>query len=770
MNLTHDLTPDYHVAINFLKWLYPSGPWLLTGIPFDRRPPFPTSRFSGQTMGLDALLWLQANGEMNLYYHVNEVIEQPTPKKAEKVEIAKVHFLQIDMDVRKVGETEEEAHARIITSLGRYGRRPSALINSGGGYNAIWRLTSPIAMHSESDIEDVEARNRQLAADLEGDVTHDISRILRLPGTVNRLNKIKVERGRVPSLSSLVWVDDATYSLSEFIPAPSAPKNQGTSSARVESISSRTEDLALLPISSSLKEMIASGVGRTPDRSDTLWFVCCELIRLEIRDDVILGLITDSRYRISDHIFAQGARHLQYALRQIRRAKEKAVDPALVEMNDRHAVIKNFGGKCVIMKEPHGVHPMSFQSTREFIMGNDNEKILLQDKVTGKPRLIGKATWWFDQTMRRQYDHVVFEPGKESGADLNLWQGFAVEPKPGNMHDRYMENMFQNICAGDEARFVYLLKWMARVVQFPATQSMVAVVLLGDRGTGKSVFGKGFAKIFGTHAFTAKDAREFTGKFNDHLVHTVFLLAEEAFDIRDKSHESTLKEIITSGSLAREGKGLKITQNSNYIHLMMTSNQEKVIPAGDKERRFFVTRVREKTHSDDWFRIIDEEDPKAGSISHLLHHLLSIDLTDFKVNDYPVTMELREQQDHTITPHDDWLWTKLENGVWLSTLRFPWAGPIPKEMLHREYLQSMASLNVPRPMSQRQFSTWMTKSLPSVGSTQLFLKDHTRPVAFTFPSLSECRAYFASRRGRPDYAWQTETEIGDIVYQREAFE
>ncbi len=770
------MTPDYSEAIRFLRWLYPNGPWLLTAIPFNRIAPFPTTRTSDTK---EVLLWLMANEQHNLYYSVNEPLEHVTDKKASKTDIARVHFLHIDMDVRKADECEEEAQARILATLDRYPRRPSALVSSGGGFNALWRLTSPITLDTESEskrdasTEDIEGRNKQIAADLEGDVTHDLSRILRLPGTINRLNKVKVERGRVPSLSRIIWLEDSTYDVSAFLNAPTAPKNQTTSSARVDTHVARTEDVDQLHITDRLKVIISQGhdpEDPITDRSSVVWFVCCELVRLAFKDEVILGIITDTRYRISDHVFAQGSRWMQYAIRQIRRAKEKAFDPKLLEMNDKYAVIRDYGGKCVVMKEGEKGEKMTFQRPAEFFYGHDNEKIVWKSlKDPDKTVIHGVGTWWFDQRMRRQYERVVFEPGVETPGALNLWQGFAVEPRPGNAHARYLENMFENICAGHDDRYQYLLRWMARVVQRPNTQAMVCPVLLGDRGTGKSVFGKGFARIFGigTHAFVAKDAREVTGRFNEHLRSVVFLLAEEAFDIRDKSHESSLKELITSDILATEGKGYAILQTKNYVHPMLTSNEERVVPAGDMERRYLVMRVKEKTHSDAWFRSIDEDDQRDGSLSHLLYHLLSIDLTDFNVTSFPQTEELRTQQAHNLSREDDWLWSKLEAGVWLSTMRVRWTGPVIKEILYREYLQVMMSLNVGRPMSLRQFGMWIKRSLPDVRDKQLApMKDRSRPWAFEFPPLSTCRAYFAQKRGQKGYEWppMADEDEGEVVY------
>jgi len=788
------LEQNFSESLRFLKWLYPNGPWFLVAIRYSKTGALPSRKFRPGQEG-EMLAWLDEHSDKNLYYHVNLAADHVSDKHAAKSEIAQVRFLQIDCDLR-VGEDPETGRARVTAAVEKYTRRPSALIYSGGGVNALWRLDREIEMiagaEGEPLLENIEGRNKQLAADLEGDNCHDISRILRLPGTINRLNKDKVSRGRVPSESSIIWLEPTTYDFVTFACSPLSPRNQTTSSSRVSTDVERTESIDSLSgkggdVPERVKIIISQGhdpdKAWNGDRSSALHFVCCELIRCGVPDRVILGIITDSRYRISESVLDKGSRVSAYALRQIQRAKEKAFDPKLLEMNDRYAVIEDYGGHCMVMiTDRDNPRKFRFQRPREFAMGRDNEKKVWKHPLKpDKDVILGVGSWWLDQRMRRQYEHVVFEPGVDTPGDLNLWQGFAVEPRLGDLHRGYLDHVFVNICCGNQERYEYLVKWMARVVQHPNTQSGVAVVLLGSRGTGKSFFANQFAKIFGIgqHAFVASDDRLITGRFNSHLSAIVLLLAEEAFDIRDKRHESVLKELITGEALAVERKGVDVSQMRNYVHLIMTSNNEKVIPAGDHERRFLVLRVGESVRqSTEYFGQLAQS-MKSGGLENLLHHLLSIDLTGFDVFKIPTTAELREQQDHNLSREDDWLWSRLEAGSWLSssfdssmrarTARISWTGPVIKEILYQEYLGAMTSLNVGRPMSSRQFTKWLKRALPGTTDKQMSpLPDGSRPWMFVFQDLEKCRSAFAAQRGRLDYEWP-ETIEDDGVRNPEIF-
>jgi hypothetical protein len=760
------MTPDYPKSLDFLKFLYPRGPWMLTAISVDKKSIEARTFDLGEDEEVTA--WLQLHSKKNLYYSVNQPVESARQKrKLSKADVHSAHFLHVDVDPR-AGEDVEAEQARIKAQLEAYPIKPTITVFSGGGYNALWRLSEPVPIadgasspdEAVSRALDFERRNWQLELDFQTpDHCRDVSRILRLPFTINRPNEEKIKKGRVPALSFIANVSAEVYALEGFMATPMVSTNQSSSTeAKVSQNVERIESLDHLSnVPDKIKVIIAQGYDpENPkkwegDRSAALYFVCCELVRCGVPDAIILGIITDSRFLISASVLDKGASIQRYSTRQLTNAKDHAFHPKLAEMNQKYAVIANYGGKLMIMIEDQR-KGVEFLRKREFFDGMDHEKLAFTN-AKGKEVQIGIATWWFSQLRRRQFNHVVFEPGLDTPDDFNLWRGFSADPTSGDLHLRYLDHMFENICSGVQENYDYLIRWMARVVQTPRTQSMVAPVLLGDRGTGKSIFANFFGALFGRHAYIASDIHELTGRFNSHLSGALFVLGEEAFDIRDKRHESVLKERITGQTMSVEKKGVDIIQMNNYIHLMLTSNNERVIPAGDKERRFFVMRVKEKTHTDDYFlKII--EDRKKGGVGNLLHHLLSLDLSGFRVTQVPHTAELREQQEHNIPHERDWLLQKLESGLWMNGQR--WEGPVIKQDLHNDYLNYSAAMKVSRPMSLRAWGLWMRKEFPMARDKQLSpTSANSRPWAFVFPSLEICREHFLKSRGWKNHDWPT---------------
>lgn len=197
------LAPSEVNSVDFLEWMRPAGPWVLSAIVPDGR--ITTLTFTSDKSEQMRQWIASRNGAENLYFQVNSSGDKKLAKKASKDDIVAADWLHVDVDP-KFGE----AKADILARVQAFRLRPSAVIDSGGGYQAFWRVAST------DELDDVEATNRWLAAELGGDHCHNIDRIMRLPGTTNVPNKKKRKVGREPCLAVVVWLDDSVWDRAEF--------------------------------------------------------------------------------------------------------------------------------------------------------------------------------------------------------------------------------------------------------------------------------------------------------------------------------------------------------------------------------------------------------------------------------------------------------------------------------------------------------------------------------------------------------------------------
>ncbi len=456
-------------------------------------------------------------------------------------------------------------------------------------------------------------------------------------------------------------------------------------------------------------------------RSSWLFDVICNLYRKNVPEDVIYSIITDKDYGISASVLDKGSNIEKYALRQMARAKEEAIDPWLRKLNERHAVISNIGGKCRIIEE---VVDMSFkgrtrltrQSFDDFRNRYMNQFVKVGTDADNKPVWMPAGKWWLGHAGRRQFDTI----------DCSL----------------FLEHLKNNVCQGKLEHYNYLMRWMARAVQQPASPGEVAIVLRGGRGTGKGKTAKVFGALFGRHFLHISNSSHLVGNFNSHLRDCVVLFADEAFYAGDKKHRSILNTLITEETIAIEAKGIDVDIFPNYIHLIMSSNDQHVIPAGGDERRYFVIDVsNDQQQNAAYFAAIDKQMDEGG-FEALLHMLMTTDIKTFNVRAVPQTSALQEQKLLSLNVEEEWWYQKIEEG---RLLRFgksnDWMVQVRKDALVDDYIEYTRRFNVSRRGNQTALGRFLQRVCPKLSSMQQ-MTEWEEPTRDGWTRTVKGRAYF----------------------------
>lgn len=781
-----NLKPNYDESVRFLEWWKPGGPWVLTGITLDKK----SIQTATLSEGAEVKSWLEKYGvDRNIYFMVNPV-RRPISRKAERENVASLDWLHVDVDPR-AGEdlvAEQERALALLQSPPMGVPAPSAIVFSGGGYQGFWRLEKPLEIDGVPDkYEEAKRYNQQLELIFGADNCHNVDRIMRLPGTINRPDARKQKKGRVPKLAEIVELHDRTYPISDFQAAPpvqlspnSGSMSGGSPNIQVSGNVQRIGDLSELPngVSDLCKMVIAQGSDpddptRFPSRSEALFFVCCELVRAGCEDDLIYAIVTDPDWGISSSVLDKGSNADKYALRQIGRAREHAIDPLLLEMNDKHAVVENFGGKCRVVTE--GYDSVLKRTTLTAYTFEDIRNIYLHQKVDlgtnskGDPIRMPLGKWWLEHEQRRQYKSIVFAPGREIEDSYNLWRGFGCQALPGDC-DLFLQHVRDNLCQSNEEYYKYLLGWMARLVQKPDLPGQVAVVIRGKMGTGKGFFARTLGRLFGRHYLQVSDPKHLVGSFNAHLRDCCLLFGDEAFYAGDKKHESVLKTLITEEHIAVESKGVDVETASNCIHLIMASNESWVVPVGLQDRRFFVIDVGDHKMKDSAYfgKIQDQLD--HGGYEALLYYLLNYDLSDYNVRIVPQTSALLEQKTLSYSAEEEWWYSKLREGRILYE-HASWATEVLNELLIADYVDYLQQFNIAKRGNATRLGQFLKKACPNLSKVQRReqvtintrlggQKTIARPYYYEFPTLEECRKHWDKEFGGP-YDWPEAIQVKD---------
>lgn len=315
-----DLTPDTDATVDWLRaWHGPEGPWLVVEIdPSVENPTIPARRFTDVDL-LRAYLE-DRNGIVNLYFVPNGIVGAPrtTPTKEQ---IGSIWSVYVDLDLPRSGPHSLPTPENFELLLGRIRALeppPTAIVYSGGGYQAFWRFPEPVP--AGDFVERAEATGKAIARDLGSDAVQNVNRLMRLPGTVNLPSAAKLARGRVPALATVVEADWARVWSYGSDAVPHLPEGEHTPPGSTD----RQRNIGDLSVK--LQKAIRSGDASSygNDRSRLVFSVTTGLIRRGWPDEDIVPLLINPTYLISSHCLAQQNPQAT-ARRQVERARQAVV-------------------------------------------------------------------------------------------------------------------------------------------------------------------------------------------------------------------------------------------------------------------------------------------------------------------------------------------------------------------------------------------------------------------------------------------------------------
>jgi hypothetical protein len=372
----------------------------------------------------------------------------------------------------------------------------------------------------------------------------------------------------------------------------------------------------------------------------------------------------------------------------------------IIDEFNKQFMVVNEGGKCVVYAPR--VDPTSGRTNYDRITFDDFHRMYLNREVWHGKKLQKASKVWLEDPNRKQYlGGIVFNPlGDTPDNVFNLWKGLAIQPKAGGSWAKLKDHIRTVICQ-TQAEFDWLLRWMARLAQFPGERGEIAVVLRGEEGVGKGTMAKALMRIIGQHAMQVAQARHLTGNFNSHLRDCVFLFADEAFFAGDRQHEGLLKAL-----------------SPNYIHLMIASNKDWVVPAGPQARRFAVFEVGDAhINNQDYFGEIWQELNHFG-LEAMLDELLKLDIADFNFRRAPATEGLQLQKQLSLPPALAW-WQEVLRRGYVHVSKYglesdfeQWMTRVSTELLYTSY---KAYVKDKFPMNGIVFGKFMTNEIKGRG-------------------------------------------------------
>ena len=184
--------------------------------------------------------------------------------------------------------------------------------------------------------------------------------------------------------------------------------------------------------------------------------------------------------------------------------------------------------------------------------------------------------------------------------ELNTYTGLAVTLSDKDLNTckekcKPLLDHIKNIWAkGNEDLYNYILDWIAHVIQRPHEKTGVALVILGEKGSGKGIVVDFLLKIIGQHAAEVTAGHHITGNFNALLNEKILVVLNEATWSGDKQAAGVQKGLITDQFQTVRKMYCDAEVRESFLNMMYCSNNEEAVAIQAGQRRFTVVETHNK--------------------------------------------------------------------------------------------------------------------------------------------------------------------------------
>lgn len=417
----------------------------------------------------------------------------------------------------------------------------------------------------------------------------------------------------------------------------------------------------------------------------------------------------------------------------------------LLQINERYAYVSLGQGKVVDLGAKDG--SIRFLSTKAFteMMNYPRWPAGLNGRGIEK----AGSAWLHNWEQRPTYDRIDFIPPDAKTevptSTLNLWRHWKYEDAPvGGSCDLFLDHVREVICGGDEHVFEWVLAWLGHLVQNPGEKPGTAIVLRGIEGTGKGIFANTVRELCGPHGIQVTHPRQLTGNFNHHLADKLLVFADEVTWGGYKKDDGVLKTMITEPTMVLEAKGIDSIEVRSFCRVIISSNNDWVVPTGRSSRRFLVLDVTDSRVGDSAYfgSIVDQL--RGGGYAALWRHLRYLDLTQLPDPTKVIrTAALRDQKIESLDDRGKWVLDFLQQGeLYLGTFDdSSWPTFASSSDLHDNYQRFAHNHRTPRICTSQQVSGFLKEVFGNdcLGRRTI---DGRQIRGITLPPLDEARRRF----------------------------
>tara|TARA_B110000971_G_scaffold217805_1_gene255440 strand:- start:90 stop:3146 length:3057 start_codon:yes stop_codon:yes gene_type:complete len=379
----------------------------------------------------------------------------------------------------------------------------------------------------------------------------------------------------------------------------------------------------------------------------------------------------------------------------------------------------------------------------------------------GRGYVIDTFKLWMTHERRAEKDRVEFVPETDKNPHhikdnvYNLWSGRGLsdadiesaEPLP--LNHAWFRHLKTRVCGGDERLFLNDMCWFSQTLFKPWKKLYHSIVLIGQPGAGKGLVVQPIMDIMGErHAWQPSSAQEILGDFNKEVMGKKIIFIDEMVWGGDKQRAGDLKKLITENKASINEKYMSTLTVRNLANLIFSSNENHVVPAGSKARRYAVHACSGELAGITHTQAQKQEIMEIANVprDRLARTLRDWDCSKFNDREPPGTQALFDQQLKTIPDYEKWWFRCLDTGAINVEKGLMFGGKMTKEDVYEEYKEKTESRH-PLGTSRELFSYLTSLTKTNMSKTTVIKERGTTRRVVQLPDLVEARNGFGEHMG-----------------------
>lgn len=283
------------------------------------------------------------------------------------------------------------------------------------------------------------------------------------------------------------------------------------------------------------------------------------------------------------------------------------------------------------------------------------------DKVKIQANFIAK--WMKNNPNMRCYDDIgIYPNGTICPSNIfNMWKPFDMElveeyeNKPNEL--AVILNHIKILCGNEEVVSDYFIKWMAQMIQYPATKT-ICPTFISKEGAGKTTLIVLMEKMLGSSKVyeTTNPMRDIWGDFNGRMANTFLVNLNELSKKDTLECQGKIKGLITDGKLTINNKGMNQYDIQSFHRFIITTNNEDPITTKSDDRRNLVIKSSNELKGNvEYFNKFYEMMNDVNVIKTFYEYLKTLSVDDFNKIPIPQTEHQNEMKEMNMDIEERWV-------------------------------------------------------------------------------------------------------------------